>query len=66
MHRPVKLYHETQWTVVIDPPNGLRCLMCFNTREAAQTYQNKVAHSYILAPANVCDPVLRADTAICI
>ena len=56
--RPVKLYHATQWTVVIDPPNQMRALMCFSTRELAAVYMRGLkannpgaaAHSYILEP----------------
>lgn len=57
---PVKLYHDTQWTVVIDPPNQTRALMCFTTRALADVYMRSLKdnnpgayrHSYILKPAN--------------
>lgn len=60
MQRPVKLYHETQWTVVIDPPNEMRALMSFITAELAKVYMRNLKannprayqHSYILPPAN--------------
>jgi hypothetical protein len=58
--RPVKLYHATQWTVVIDPPNQMRACMTFSTRELAKVYMRNLAannpgaaaHAYILKPAN--------------
>ena len=57
--RPTKLYHPTQWTVVIDPPNQMRALMTFSTRDLAEVYMRNLkannpgaaAHSYILKPA---------------
>ncbi len=59
MQRPVRLYHDTQWTVVIDPPNEMRACMSFTTRELAEVYMRNLAannprvysHSYILKPA---------------
>jgi hypothetical protein len=56
--RPVKLYHPTQWTVVIDQPNQMRALMCFTTRDLAEVYMRGLKannpgaaqHSYILKP----------------
>lgn len=56
--RPVKLYHATQWTVVIDPPNQMRACMTFSTRDLAEVYMRNLkannpgaaAHSYILKP----------------
>lgn len=38
LRRPTRLNHDTDWTVVIDPPHGLRCLMSFRTIEEAQAY----------------------------
>lgn len=59
LQRPVKLYHPTQWTVVIDPPHQMRALMHFTTLELAKVYKRNLegnnpaanAHSYILKPA---------------
>jgi hypothetical protein len=51
LRRPVKLWHETQWTVVIDPPNALRSLVTFDTEAKAIAYAKKVEHSYVLPPA---------------
>ena len=59
--RPVKLWHKTDWTVVIDPPNQMRALMCFSTRQLAEVYMRNLrannpgaaAHAYILKPAAV-------------
>jgi hypothetical protein len=54
----VKLYHETEWTVVEDPPNQCRTLSRFNTKTAADTYLDnlkrlgKAEHAYILKPAS--------------
>lgn len=48
---PVRLDHPTEWTVVSDPPNGLRTCMSFTTEEAARAYflrHNGVA--FILPP----------------
>lgn len=50
MRNPVRLYHESKWTVVIDPPNDCRACMLFDTREAAEAYLAKVKHAYILNP----------------
>ena len=54
--RPVKLYHATQWTVIIDPPNQMRACMLFGSRELAEVYMRGLKagvaeHSYILKPA---------------
>lgn len=35
---PAKLYHETDWTVVIDPPHSMRSLYRTSTRELAEVY----------------------------
>ncbi len=56
---PVKLYHPTQWTVCIDPPNQMRALMTFTTRDLAEIYMRNLAannpgayrYSFILKPA---------------
>jgi len=53
-----RLWHDTQWTVVVDPPNAMRHLFRTDTREAAWTYLNYLKcsdpsafkHSFILAP----------------
>lgn len=57
---PVKLYHDTEWTVVIDPPNQMRALMTFSSRALAEVYLRNLqannpaayAHAYILKPAH--------------
>jgi hypothetical protein len=59
LQRPTKLYHATQWTVIIDPPHRMRACMLFSTRELAEVYMRNLkannpgayAHSYILKPA---------------
>jgi len=55
----VRLFHPTQWTVVIDPPNQMRALYCTSTKALAEVYlrglkannPSAAAHSYILKPA---------------
>lgn len=55
----VPLFHATEWTVVIDPPNQMRALMRFETSALAKVYMRGLkannpgaaAHSYILKPA---------------
>ncbi len=54
------LYHQTQWTVVIDPPNQMRALMTFTSRNLAEVYLRNLKdnnpgahqHAYILRPAH--------------
>ena len=56
---PVRLYHTTQWTVVIDPPNEMRALMRFDTNQLAKVYMRGLEannprvfrHAYILRPS---------------
>ncbi len=55
---PVPLFHNTQWTVVIDPPHNTRALMRFETRVLADKYMRDLQfnnpdvakHSYVLRP----------------
>jgi len=35
LQRPTKLYRDTEWTVVEDPPNDCRSLSTFTTEQAA-------------------------------
>lgn len=49
---PVRLYHETLWTALTDPINGLRTIMLFKTEAEAQAYAAKVPNTYVLKPAN--------------
>ncbi len=57
MRRPVPLYHATLWTIVTDPPNGMRTLMTCATEESAKATlakwieDGRNKHSYILPPA---------------
>lgn len=52
----VPYWHETKWSVVIDPPNGHTCVCRFDTNEQAQTYLNNLKKhgndrgAYILHP----------------
>lgn len=55
----VRLYHPTQWTVVIDPPNEMRALYLTSTKELAEVYlrglrennPHAAKFAYILKPA---------------
>lgn len=55
----VKLFHDTDWTVVIDPPNMPRALYRTSSQELAQVYMRNLKannprmaeHAYILKPA---------------
>lgn len=57
--RPVKLYHETDWTVVIDPPNQMTHLYRASSKDLADVYlrglkannPGAAKHAYILKPA---------------
>lgn len=55
-HNPVPLWHETQWTVVQDPPGGSLCLSRFDTQPEAQAYLNNLSRccngkgAYVLPP----------------
>jgi len=48
--KPTVFWHETLWTVVVDPPNEMTCLMRFDAEQAARKYQKNAAHSYVLPP----------------
>ena len=56
--RSVKLYHDTDWTVVIDPPNQMRSLYRTSSKAMAEVYMRGLkannpgahAHAYILKP----------------
>lgn len=58
LKNPVKLYHATQWTVCIDPPNEMRALMTFSTKQLAEVYMRNLAvnnpgahrHAYMIKP----------------
>ncbi len=57
----VKLYHETDWTVVIDPPNQMTHCYRTSTKELAEVYMRNLKannpgaaqHAYILRPAKL-------------
>lgn len=56
--RPCKLYHDTQWTIVTDPPSNLCTLWLEPTEQAAKerlaiwkTNGLDIRHCYILKPA---------------
>ncbi len=46
------LFHQTLWTVLIDPPGAPRSAMLFETQAEADGYAAKVPHSLVLPPAN--------------
>ena len=56
----VRLWHPTEWTVVIDPPNQMRALYTTSTKALAECYLRNLKannpgaakHAYILPPAN--------------
>lgn len=58
LKRPAKLFHDTQWTVLIDPPGEMRALMTFTTKALAEVYMRNLAannprahkHALILKP----------------
>lgn len=58
--RPTQLWHATEWTVVIDPPNQMRGLYRTSTKDLADVYMRGLKannpgaaqHAYILPPAN--------------
>lgn len=57
--RPVKLYHATEWTVVVDPPNQMTHCYRTSTKQLAEVYMRNLkannpgaaAHAYILKPS---------------
>lgn len=53
-----KLYHETKWTVLHDPPNEMASAMLFETAGMARDYRYRLppsrqAHTLILPPARL-------------
>jgi hypothetical protein len=48
----VKLYHETKWTLVVDPPNKMRWLVLHETQASAEAEKKMTPHSYVLRPAS--------------
>ena len=57
--RPVPLFHATDWTVVIDPPNQMTHLYRTSTKQLADVYMRclrennpgAAQYAYILKPA---------------
>lgn len=47
---PNPLWHETKWTVVEDPPDGLLAVSRWDTSAQANEHASKVKHAYVLAP----------------
>ncbi len=58
---PTTFFHAIEWTVVIDPPNQMRALVRFSSKNLAEVYMRGLKennpgahqHSYILRPAKV-------------
>jgi hypothetical protein len=56
--RPVRYWSETEWTVVVDPPNQMTYLYRTSSRDLAEVYirglkannPGAAAHAYILNP----------------
>ncbi|CAG9228576.1 hypothetical protein [Burkholderia vietnamiensis] len=48
---PMPLWHPTQWTLVIDPPNQMRSVERFDTAEAAN-FAAKLRGGYVIPPSN--------------
>lgn len=54
-----RLWHDTEWTVVEDPPNDTRCLVLCDTESDANAWRDrcKASHPtwrvYVLKPAKV-------------
>ena len=60
--RATKLYSETEWNVVDDPPGQMRSIMGFSTEEKARTYiANRKARGtgnyLLLIPPRVQNPL---------
>lgn len=47
-----RLYHDTQWSAVTDPPNEGCSVHLFETRGEAIAWAQRQKHTYVLAPAN--------------
>lgn len=56
LQRPVRLFHDTEWTVVEDPPNGVRTLSTFTTERGARDYCARVTARRPNVPAYVLRP----------
>ncbi len=51
LRRPVRLDHDTQWTVVSDPPHALRTSISFTLEADARAFHARnPQHAYILPP----------------
>lgn len=58
--RPQRLWHETKWTLVIDPPNGQLTVERFDTPELANEQKQRLmdagqGYVYVLHPQNGAD-----------
>ena len=50
----IRLFHPTQWTVLIDPPNRFRACMTFSTKALAEVYMRNLAANNPGAHAHAC------------
>ena len=55
LQRPVRLFDERQWTVVIDPPNECRSLVLFRSQKEANAYAERfrAPFVYVLPPQSL-------------
>lgn len=62
--RPIRLFHDTLYTVVSDPPNDCRALTLCSTREQAEQLAEQLnARHYRPKYGRDCAYVLRPATA---
>jgi hypothetical protein len=54
LQRPVRLFDERQWTVVIDPPNEPRCLALFRSQREANAYAERFRAPFVSPKASRC------------
>lgn len=50
MRSKTRLYHDTKWTALVDPPNDMRYAVLFDTEAEARAYCEKRKHAYVLRP----------------
>jgi hypothetical protein len=48
---PMRLWHDTLWTLVLDAPGRHTCVERFSTEDAARLTQDR-AGGYVLPPGN--------------
>ncbi len=45
-----QLWHETKWSLVVDPPNDMRTITLYDTEAEAMRDMAKYKHCYVLRP----------------